>query len=156
MSSTGLEVFDETLHKTNTWLKEIAQVVGLDRHGAYQVLRAVLHCLRDRLTFNEAAQLGAQLPMLVRGIYYEAWHPAGKPAKIRSRDEFLTGITMRIAMKQSVDAENAARAVFRTLENHVSPGEIRDVINVLPQEVRTLWPRLQEPMRSDEPPLTKR
>jgi len=156
VSSTGLEVFDETLHKTNTWLKEIAQVVGLDRHGAYQVLRAVLHCLRDRLTFNEAAQLGAQLPMLVRGIYYEAWHPAGKPAKIRSRDEFLTGITMRIAMKQSVDAENAARAVFRTLENHVSLGEIRDVIHVLPEEIRTLWPPLQQPMRSGKAPLSNR
>jgi uncharacterized protein (DUF2267 family) len=153
VSSTGLEVFDETLHKTNTWLKEIAQVLGVDRHGAYQVLRAVLHCLRDRLTINEAAQLGDQLPMLVRGIYYEAWHPAGKPDKIRSRDEFLAGINMRIAMKQSVDAENAARTVFRTLENHVSPGEIRDVIHVLPQEIRTLWPRLQEPMRSGEPPV---
>jgi hypothetical protein len=30
MSSTGLEVFDETLHKTNAWLKEIAQVLGPD------------------------------------------------------------------------------------------------------------------------------
>ena len=79
--------------------------------------------------------------MLIRGIYYEAWRPAGKPDKIRSRDEFLTGITTRIAMKQSIDAENAARAVFRTLENHVSPGEIRDVLHVLPEEIRTLWPR---------------
>src|ERR1700716_336341 len=152
----GLKVFDETLHKTNMWLKEIAQELSMDRHGAYQVLRTVLHCLRDRLTINEAADLGDQLPMLIRGIYYEAWHPAGKPHKIRSRDEFLTGITTRIATKQSIDAENAARAVFRTLENHVSPGEIRDVIQILPQEIRTLWPRLQEPMRSDEPPLTKR
>jgi uncharacterized protein (DUF2267 family) len=111
VSATGLEVFDETLHKTNTWLKEIAEALGLDRHGAYQVLRAVLHTLRDRLTINEAAQLGDQLPMLVRGIYYEAWHPAGKPDKIRSRDEFLTAITARIAMKQVVDAEDAARGV---------------------------------------------
>jgi len=156
VSSTGLEVFDETLHKTNTWLKEIAQVLGLDRHGAYQVLRAVLHCLRDRLTINEAAQLGDQLPMLVRGIYYEAWHPAGKPDKIHSRDEFLAGITMRIAMKQSVDAENAARAVFRTLENHVSLGEIRDVLHVLPEEIRTLWPPLQQPIRSAEAPSSNR
>ena len=147
MSSTGLEVFDETLHKTNTWLKEIAQALDLERHGAYRVLRAVLHCLRDRLTINEAAQLGDQLPMLVRGIYYEAWHPAGKPEKIRSRDEFLTRITARIAMRQPIDAENAARVVFRTLESHVSAGEIRDVIHILPQEIRTLWPQFQEPMR---------
>ena len=43
MSLTGLEVFDETVHKTNTWLKEIAKTLALDRHGAYHVLRAVLH-----------------------------------------------------------------------------------------------------------------
>jgi uncharacterized protein (DUF2267 family) len=147
VSSTGLEVFDETLHKTNTWLKEIAQALDLERQGAYRVLRAVLHSLRDRLTINEAAQLGDQLPMLVRGIYYEAWHPAGKPDKIRSRDEFLTGIATRIAMRQPVDVENAARVVFQTLESHVSAGEIRDVIHILPREIRTLWPQFQEPMR---------
>jgi uncharacterized protein (DUF2267 family) len=156
VSTTGLEVFDETLHKTNMWLKEIAQELSMDRHGAYQVLRAVLHCLRDRLTTNEAADLGDQLPMLIRGIYYEAWRPAGKPDKIRSRDEFLTGITTRIAMKQSIDAENAARAVFRTLENHVSLGEIRDVLHVLPEEIRTLWPPLQQPIRSAEAPSRDR
>ena len=72
MSSTGLEVFDETLHKTNMWLKEIAQELSVDRHGAYQVLRAVLHSLRDRLTINEAADLGDQLPgssSLTRGLH---------------------------------------------------------------------------------------
>jgi uncharacterized protein (DUF2267 family) len=140
MSSTGLEVFDETPHKTNLWLKEITQLLGVDRHGAYQVLRAVLHCLRDRLTTTEAANLGDQLPMLVRGIYYEAWHPAGKPEKIRSRDDFLHRMAMRMVTDQSVDNEKAARAVFQTLQNHVSAGEIRDVIEILPQEIRTLWP----------------
>jgi uncharacterized protein (DUF2267 family) len=144
MSSTGLEVFDETIHKTNSWLKEIAQQLGLERRGAYQVLRAVLPCLRDRLTVNEAADLGDQLPMLVRGIYYEAWHPAGKPEKIRSSDDFLDAITSRLPPQQLVDTESAARAVFRTLENHVSPGEIRDVIDTLPKEIRALWPPLSE------------
>jgi uncharacterized protein (DUF2267 family) len=140
MSSTGLEVFDETLHKTNTWLKEIAQLLDSDRHRAYQALRAVLHCLRDRLTIDEAAQLGAQLPMLIRGIYYEAWHPAGKPEKIRSREEFLARVDARFGKASPVVPEDAIRAVFGVLENHVSPGEIRDVKSVLPQEIRTLWP----------------
>ena len=144
MSTTGLEVFDETVHKTNAWLKEIAKALGLDRHGAYQVLRAVLHSLRDRLIINEAAQLGDQLPMLARGIYYEAWHPAGKPEKIRSREEFFAKIATRMAMKQSIDPESAARAVFQTMEHHVSPGEIRDVMQELPDDIRGLWPPREE------------
>ncbi len=104
----------------------------------------MLHSLRDRLIINEAAQLGDQLPMLVRGIYYEAWHPAGKPEKIRSREEFLAKIATHMAMKQSIDPESAARAVFQTMEHHVSPGEIRDVMQELPEDIRALWPPLEE------------
>ena len=66
MSATGLTVFDETIQKTNTWLKEISDTLGSDRHRAYQALRAVLHCLRDHLIIDEVAHLGDQLPMLVR------------------------------------------------------------------------------------------
>src|SRR5258705_13283633 len=118
MSATGLPVFDETIQKTNTWLKEIAEALGSDRHRAYQSLRAVLHCLRDRLTVDEAAQLGDQLPMLIRGIYYEGWHPAGKPEKVRSRDEFLAWIGSRLPKTRLIDREaDAARAVFQSLEH---------------------------------------
>jgi uncharacterized protein (DUF2267 family) len=143
MSTTGLEVFDETVHKTNTWLKEIATALGLERHGAYDVLRAVLHCLRDRLPVDETAHLGGQLPMLARGIYYEAWRPVGKPEKIRSREEFLAAIATRMPMKEPIDPGDAVQAVFRTLENHVSAGEIRHVMQVLPEDIRALWPPLE-------------
>jgi uncharacterized protein (DUF2267 family) len=77
MSMTGLEVFDETVHKSNRWLKEIDEVLGSDRHQAYQALRAVLHCLRDRLTVNEAAQLGDQLRMFVASITKRGTRPEG-------------------------------------------------------------------------------
>jgi len=108
-------------------------------------LRAVLHCPRDRLTVNEAAQLADQLPMLVRGIYYEAWHPAGKPEKIRSRDEFLSRISAHFSRTRPINAEHAARAVFQVLQDHVSAGEIREVMEELPHEIRMLEPEQRSP-----------
>jgi hypothetical protein len=61
---------------TNSWLKELMELMGWeDRHRAYHALRVVLHALRDHLTIDEVVTLGAQLPMLVRGFYYEGWHP---------------------------------------------------------------------------------
>jgi uncharacterized protein (DUF2267 family) len=147
MSATGLAVFDETVQKANTWLNEISQILGSDRRRAYQALRAVLHCLRDRLTIDEAAQLGDQLPMLVRGIYYEAWHPAGKPEKIRSREEFLVRVATHFA-NAPIEPADAVRAVFQVLEQHVSPGEIHDVIQELPQDIRAFWPLAQARQQS--------
>jgi uncharacterized protein (DUF2267 family) len=139
MSATGLEVFDETLQKTNTWLKEIMEALGSDRHRAYQALRGVLHCLRDRLLVEEAADLGDQLPMLVRGIYYESWQPSATPIKVRSLKEFLDLVASRLP--GTLDPEQAARAVFQVLEHHVTPGEIEDVVSELPKDIRALWPQ---------------
>src|SRR5882672_6062473 len=122
MSTTGLEVFDRTIHKTNIWLKELMGILDCeDRHEAYLALRAALHALRDRLTIEEVAQFAAQLPMLIRGFYYEGWNPTGKPIKERHRDEFLTRIAQELR-SDGIDSERAARAVFLLLANRVSEG----------------------------------
>jgi len=62
---------------TQQWLKELRDNGDLDDEAAaLSALRAVLHQLRDRLTPEEAVDLAAQLPLIVRGIYFEAWRPA--------------------------------------------------------------------------------
>lgn len=127
MSVTGLDTFDTTVHKTNAWLNELA-------------LRAILHALRDRITVEEVAQLGAQLPMLVRGFYYEGWDPTGKPVRVRRKETFLLGIAQQFPSADLVDPEKTARAVFRVLARRVSEGEIEDVKHVLPACIRDLWP----------------
>jgi uncharacterized protein (DUF2267 family) len=141
MSLTGLEAFDRTVHKTNAWLSDLMQCLGWhDRPKAYRALKATLRALRDRLTLEEVAQLGAQLPMLVRGFYYEQWDPTHTPRKERHRQEFLARIEHELAADDDVDAEQIARAVFSVLEARVAEGEIEDVKQVLPADIRELWP----------------
>jgi uncharacterized protein (DUF2267 family) len=111
-----------------------------DPHRAYHALRAVLHALRDQLRVEEAAALGAQLPMLVRGFYYEGWHPHGKPLKERTRQVFLAHVAANLGYARSAEAEEVTDAVFRVLARHVTAGEIEGVKKSLPGELRSLWP----------------
>lgn len=140
MSMTGLKEIDHAVHTTNEWLGELMQQLGWDdRHRAYHAMRAVLHTLRDRLPVNEAVDLGAQLPMIIRGFYYEGWRTAGKPVKERSRDQFLAHVTDAFLFDTEADSVEIARAVFKVLSTRVSPGEIDDIKQALPGGVRELW-----------------
>jgi uncharacterized protein (DUF2267 family) len=140
MAMTGLDTFDTTVQRTNVWLKEVMQELHVeDRHKAYRATRGALHALRDRLTVEEVAQFAAQLPMLVRGFYYEGWDPTGKPLKQRHKDEYLAQVQREIAPDLDLDPERAARAVLHVLARHVAAGEIEDVEQVLPREIRELW-----------------
>ena len=142
MSTTGLEIFDTTLQKTHVWLNEVMQELGWEdeRPRAYQALRTVLHALRDRLTVEEALHLGAQLPMLIRGFYYEGWKPTGKHVKGRHKEEFLAPIKDCFRNDESIDPEEIVRAVFRVLSQRITEGEIEDIKHLLPPELRGLWP----------------
>ena len=141
MSQTGLPAFDTTLHATNVWLKDLMEELGLeDRQRAYHALREVLHALRDRLPVGEVAALGAQMPLLVRGIYYEGWHPANKPLK-HHREGFLAALADALREGEPVDAEEVVRGVFRVVARHVSHGEVEGIRRALPSDLRVLWPR---------------
>ena len=141
MSLTDLDVIETTLQKTNSWLNELMELLGWqDKHKAYLALRVTLHALRDRLTVEEVAQLAAQLPMLIRGFYYEGWDPTGKPLKERHKEQFLDRIKQQFRGDDRIDPEQVARAVFTVLSNRISEGEIEDIKHVLPAEIRDLWP----------------
>jgi len=141
MSVSAVAPIESSIHTTNAWLKELADELGWDdRQQAYRALAAVLHALRDRLTVTEAADLGAQLPMLIRGLYYEGWVPTGKPIKERKREDFLAHIAAAFPGSPNTYPEQIAWAVFKLLERRVSSGEIRDILHVLPAPIRSLWP----------------
>ncbi len=141
MAMTGLEAFDTTIHKSNAWLNELMdELRWQDKRRTYQALRATFHALRDRLPVEEVAQLAAQLPMLLRGMYYEGWDPTDKPFKLRHKEEFLSRIEQELPNSEDIDVERVAQGVLALLQRHVSQGEIEDVAKVLPSEVRELWP----------------
>ncbi|HMO83337.1 MAG TPA: DUF2267 domain-containing protein [Lacipirellulaceae bacterium] len=143
MSLTGLSEFDSAVEKANVWLKDLMKTLRWeDRHRAYFAMRTVLHALRDHLPAESVVALGAQLPMLVRGFYYDGWRPSGKPLKDRRRDSFLTGITAQFG-DRDIDSEGVVRAVLGVVTKHISPGEAARVERCLPAELRTLWPRNQ-------------
>ena len=144
MSTTGVAVFDTTLQKTHLWPNELMADLGWEdnRHWAYLALRTVLHTLRDHLTVEEAVHLGAQLPMLIRGFYYDGWTLTGTPVKARRKAEVLAPITQAFRHDERIDPEQVVRAVFRVLSQRITAGEIADVTHLLPAALRELWPAI--------------
>jgi uncharacterized protein (DUF2267 family) len=138
--TTGLAVFDTTVQETNLWLKGIMEGLHTeDRHLAYLALRATLHALRDRLGPEYAVHLAAQLPMLVRGLYYEGWRLAGAQTKERTRADFLEHIRGELPRGSAIDPNLAARAVFGVMWAKLDVGEVGKVIDFLPPEIKELW-----------------
>jgi uncharacterized protein (DUF2267 family) len=140
MSTTGLDVFDKTLQTTHIWLDEVMETVGPDRHVAWHVLGAVLRGLRDRLPLELAAHLGAQLPLLVRGAYYDQFQPGHAPEKLHTEDEFLTYVSGDLGGIRPVNVRKATRRVFAVLDHHVTPEQVDKVKRSLPEPIRRLWP----------------
>jgi len=139
MSRSDVSIIDRSVETTNIWLKELAEALGVDdRRYAYRVLRAVLHTLRDRLTVDEAAQLAAQLPELIRGIYYEGWDPSGTPATYHDVGDFLERVEHEARGLGETEASFAVTATAQVLRRHVSQGEFDDVLAMLPPGVRGL------------------
>jgi len=133
------DVFQSTCQKTQDWLRELQEIAHLrDESQSYSVLRAVLHALRDRLTVDEAAHLGAQLPMLVRGIYYEGWKPAATPRRERTAEEFFERVEQQMRYNVDVAPQHAVASVFVLLDRRISEGEMDDVRHMLPEAVRRI------------------
>jgi uncharacterized protein (DUF2267 family) len=140
MTTTAhVDIIDRSVEKAHIWLKDLAEELGGDdQRYAYRVLRAFLHALRDRLSVDEAAQLAAQLPIFVRGVFYEGWDPSGTPQRYRSVDGFLGHIAEIADLAGETEASFAATAAAKVLRRHVSRGESESVLHVLPEPVRAL------------------
>lgn len=147
-----IDAFESTLQASHAWINEYGAALGQDHPPlAYRCLRAALHVLRDRLPVDEAVGLAAQLPMLLRGAYYEGWRPARVPSDIRTPDELYDAVSRELAGGLGAPPRDVMRAAFTVLDAHVDAGEIAKIRHVLPEQLRRIWPRSAPPEARADP-----
>ena len=141
MSAKGLEVIDHTVQTTHEWINELKERLDWVGHrDALHLLRVTLTGVRDHLSHEEVADFAAQLPLLIRGMFYEGWQPAGTPLKDRSQQTFVDRIEEQIASSIDYRGVEDISTVFKLLNARISTGEISDMRGNLPSGIRALWP----------------
>jgi uncharacterized protein (DUF2267 family) len=138
---TTAAVLESSIQKSHEWLHEIGDELGFDdEHAAYAALRATLHATRDRLPVELVAHLGAELPTMIRGIYYEGWHPSAVKLKAAHDEEFCDSVRRELRGHNELQhVEQVASAVLRTLDRRVAPGQIDRVVEAMPLKTRRFW-----------------
>jgi uncharacterized protein (DUF2267 family) len=140
MAGTSMVNFTQAAQQAQQWVNELAEDLNWNERRAYHLLRCVLHALRDWLSPEEMTDLSAQLPVLIRGIYFEGWKPLETPVWERKREDFIERIQDAFSDDLLNDPDRAVAAVFRLLDRHVSHGEIVQVRNSMKKTLRDLWP----------------
>ena len=139
MSTKHVDVIERSVEQAHIWINGVASRFGTDDPQlAYRILRAFLHALRDRITVEESAQLAAQLPVLIRGIYYEGWRPTTTPQSYDDSDTFLRRVAYEALLPGTTEASYGVTAAAGVLREHVSEGELEDILAILPAELRDL------------------
>jgi uncharacterized protein (DUF2267 family) len=142
MAAVRLESLEHTVELTHIWINNLDERLAWNnRPRAFRLLKAVLQALRDWLQVNEAADLAAQLPGLLRGAFYEQWRLATTPVKKRSKADFIARVEDSFKADPLTQPGQAVMAVFELLSEKISAGEIDDVRRALPEELRNLWPQ---------------
>jgi len=130
-------------HASQTYaafLRDLCRVGSMAPEFAEQAAVSVLCALEQRLIPEEARDLEAQLPIKLLNLLARCdRHRDQAPVKY-TREQLLEMVAEDLNM-QPDEVEPVIRAVFATLREHVSDGEVEDVVAMLPRELRDLWGR---------------
>ncbi len=139
MATTGISSLDHAPQVFAQWLNELCDDLGWEKPRAYLLLTETLHAVRDFLSVDEAADLAAQLPVLVRGVFFEGWDPSRTPVHPRNKADLLARVGSRFRKAPLEDPERAVAAVFDLLRRHVSRGEFEQVMHAMRKPIQELW-----------------
>jgi len=136
----SLEDLDIAVSVARDWIEDLAhQLAWHDRNLVYLAFITVLHSLRDQLPRTEVIALGAQLPPLVRGLYYEGWHASAR-LRARTRAAFLERVHEGLHRDPGIDVEEVARAVLATLSARLPSAEVEEIRAAVPKHLHGFWP----------------
>lgn len=141
MSANSPDIIEHASHTAHEWVSELAgRLDYTSKKNALRLLRTVLHLVRDHMMVDELAQFSAQLPLLIRGMFFEGWVPKRTPVRERRADEFLAAIEKEMGDTSEFRGTGDIRATFELLNAHLTAGEIEDVRVSLPEDIRSFWP----------------
>lgn len=144
--------FNKFAEEGQLFVKHLAERLGHPEETAQTgiLLRAVLHTLRDNIHIAESFNLLSQLPMALKGLYVENWKYRERPLRLKTLKEF----TEKVEDEQAVYGESRfnwsqstfelTKEVFAALGQYISPGEMQDIMDNLPKEVKELFADLVE------------
>ena len=141
MSAQGLQVIDHTVQLTHEWINELVdRLEWSSPKDALRLMRVTLTTIRDHLGHEEVAQFAAQLPLLIRGMFYEGWRPSDTPVRERDRASFVLKIEALVGDVTEYRGPEDISSVFKVINARISQGEVDDVRAGLPEAIRGLWP----------------
>ena len=132
-------MIESSTQKTHEWVGSVAAATHLEKRDAYKTLRGVLHTMRDRLPLNDAVHFAAQLPMFLRGLFYDGWEPAKVPVKMSST-EFLQSVQQKIVSDQVIDPLRITRGVLAVIMSFAGVGEMEKIKHCFPKDLQELLP----------------
>jgi len=148
--SLGIDALDHGVQELNGWIKDIADRLGTDeRRLAHCALRATLHALRDRVGPDHASHLAAQLPLLVRSIFFDGYNPAVTPRRERSRGAFLEQVHIEgVQPLDLMELERAVKVVLAVLGERTHHAQVENIAAMFPDDFADLLP---QPARAARP-----
>ena len=139
--SRMIHVFERTTHEAHEWVNDLAGRTGwTNEREVLRLMRVVLCKIRDHLPVDEMAQFSAQLPMILRGMFFEGWQPKLTPVHERHTAELVAAVEEKVGDVLDYRGEADIKGVFEVINKHISRGEVEDVRACLPQELRDFWP----------------
>jgi uncharacterized protein (DUF2267 family) len=136
---TEIEGLGRAVAETEDWINDLARRLEWhDRNKAYAGLLGTLHGLRDCLPRDEAIFLASRLPPLLRGLYYEGWHPVTR-GSARNREAFLERVHESVHRDPGIDAEQVVHGVFALLAERLPASELENAKAATPKPLRSFW-----------------